>query len=172
MLCTNHRYLFLNGQICRPSIHGNLIDTIGLVKFSNVFLALIDYVSRSDWLCQQTPWIQAIQSKDLTNPLILQLLEQHHLLSTVSAKIIHFCWISSHVGIKGNDLADQAAKYAFNDDPSSLPVLYTDRRRHINSFVRSKCKPSGMWLLTINFMPFSLLWAAGLEVGVSLAERK
>ena len=33
-------------------------------------------------------------------------------------------------------------------------------------------KASGMWLLTINFMPFSLLWAAGLEVGVTLAERK
>ncbi len=25
---------------------------------------------------------------------------------------------------------------------------------------------------TTNFMPFSLLWAAGLEVGVTLAERK
>ncbi len=33
-------------------------------------------------------------------------------------------------------------------------------------------KPSGIWLLTINFMPFSLLWAAGLEVGVTLAEKK
>ncbi len=33
-------------------------------------------------------------------------------------------------------------------------------------------KPSGIWLLTINFMPFSLLWAASLEVGVTLAERK
>ncbi len=33
-------------------------------------------------------------------------------------------------------------------------------------------KPSGIWLLTINFMPFSLLWAAGLEVGAVLAERK
>ncbi len=70
-------------------------------------------------------------------------------------------------------MADQAAKDAINDDPSSLPVPYTDRKRHINSFVRSKSgKPSGMRLLTINFMPFSLLWAAGLEVGVTLAERK
>ncbi len=36
-------------------------------------------------------------------------------------------------------------------------------------------KPSGMWLLTlftIKFMPFSFLWAAGLEAGVTLAERK
>ncbi len=35
-------------------------------------------------------------------------------------------------------MADQAAKDATNNNPSSLPVPYTDRRRHINSFVRSK----------------------------------
>ncbi len=81
-------------------------------------------------------------------PLILQLIEQHHVLSTVLGKSTHFCWIPSHVGIKGNDLADQAAKDATNDDPSRGGRL------------------------TINFMPFSLLWAAGLEVGVTLAERK
>ncbi len=31
--------------------------------------------------------------------------------------------------------------------------------------------PSGICLLKINFMPFSLLWPARLEVGVMLAER-
>ncbi len=35
-------------------------------------------------------------------------------------------------------MADQAAKDATNDDPSSLPVPYTDRKRHINNLVRSK----------------------------------
>ncbi len=34
--------------------------------------------------------LQALQSKDWANPLILQLLEQHHFLSTVLAKTIHF----------------------------------------------------------------------------------
>ena len=75
--------------------------------------------------------LQALQSKGWTNPLILQLLEQHHFLSTVLAKTINFCWIPSYVGIKGSDLVDQAAKDAPNDHPSSLPVPYTDRRRHI-----------------------------------------
>ncbi len=69
-------------------------------------------------------------------------------MSTVLAKTIHFCWIPSHVGIKGNDLADQAAKDATNDDPSSLPVPYTDRRRHINSFVRSKWQT--LWDVAVN----------------------
>ncbi len=82
-----------------------------------------------------------------------------------------FCWIPSHVGTNGNDLADHAGKDASNDDPSSLPVPYTDRRRHINSLFDLSGKPSGMWLLTITFMSFSLLWVAGLEVGVTLAEK-
>ena len=92
--------------------------------------------------------LQVLQSKDWANPLILQLLEQHHLLSTVLAKTIHFYWIPSHVGIKGNDLADQAAKDATSDDHSSLPVPYIDQRRHINSFVQSKWQ--SLWNVALN----------------------
>ncbi len=56
-----------------------------------------------------------------------------------SAKIIRFYWIPSHVGIKvGKGLADQAAKDYINDGASSVPVPYTDRRRHINAFILSK----------------------------------
>ncbi len=64
------------------------------------------------------------------------------------SKTIHLCWIPRHVGIKGNDLADQAAKDVTNDDPSYLPVPYTDRRRHINSFVRSKWQT--LWDVAVN----------------------
>ncbi len=92
--------------------------------------------------------LQALQSKDWTSPLILQLLEQHHFLSTVLVDTIHFCWIPSHVGIKGNDVADQGAKDATNDYPSFLTVPYTDRRRHRNSFVRSKWQT--LWDLAVN----------------------
>ncbi len=70
--------------------------------------------------------LQTLWSKGWTNPLILQLLEQHHFLSTLLAKTIHFCWIPSHVGIKGNDLPTKLPKMLpmmilTNDDPSSLP---------------------------------------------------
>ncbi len=46
-------------------------------------------------------------------------------------------------------MADQAAKDPTNDDdPSSLPVPYTDQRRHINSFVRSKWQ--NLWDVAVN----------------------
>ncbi len=91
-------------------------------------------------------------------------IEQHYFLSTVLANTIHFYWIPNHIGIKGNDLADQAAKDAINDDPSSLPVHavpYSDQRRHKNSYVRSKWQ--SLWDAALNnklhaFQPFLGHW--------------
>ncbi len=54
------------------------------------------------------------------------------------AKTIRFYWHPSHICIQGNDLADQAAKDAVNDDALYLPVPYTALRRHINAFIRYK----------------------------------
>ena len=43
--------------------------------------------------------------------MIRDIAERCHHLHTVN-KIISFCWIPSHVGIRGNERADAAAKIA------------------------------------------------------------
>ena len=45
----------------------------------------------------------------MDNPLILQLLQKLNHLSCAH-KTIHLCYIPSHIGIRGNEAADMAAK--------------------------------------------------------------
>ena len=48
----------------------------------------------------------------LKNPQIHKLLEKCHEL--LANKEIVLCWISSHIGIKGNEMVDQQAKHRFH----------------------------------------------------------
>ena len=68
----------------------------------------------------------------MDNPLILQLLQKH---LSCAPKTIHLCWIPSHIGIRGNEAADMAAKESLNQDIIVSQVAYTDLKSHINRFI-------------------------------------
>ena len=73
----------------------------------------------------------------MDNPLILKLLQKlHHLCC--AHKTVHFCWIPSHIGIRGNEAADVAAKESLSQDIIASQVPYTDLKPHINSFIANK----------------------------------
>ena len=55
---------------------------------------------------------QAIEQQHIDHPLVLDVLEKY---SALINKTVLFCWVPSHVGIRGNELADAAAKAALNE---------------------------------------------------------
>ena len=81
--------------------------------------------------------ILAIKSKKTNNPLIADLLTKFQKLKNKTDIIL--CWVPSHIGIQGNELADTAAKSAHNNpvDPT-FKIPHTDIKRSINVYTHSK----------------------------------
>ncbi|OOZ37989.1 hypothetical protein BOW52_09705 [Solemya elarraichensis gill symbiont] len=81
--------------------------------------------------------LQSLSHFNIKHPLILKLLEHYTHLHHKGKSII-FCWIPSHMGIKGNEKVDSLAKAALNSTQSSLKVPYSDfkplSRKYITQF--------------------------------------
>ena len=69
--------------------------------------------------------IQAIENEDLSNTLIQKFLIDHTELLK-KRKQVDLCWIPSHIGIAGNEKADQAAKSSLDLDIRPLNIPFKD----------------------------------------------
>ena len=49
-----------------------------------------------------------------------------------------FCWVPSHVGIRGNELADAAAKAALNETLTIMTLPYSDFNPLVKRFISGK----------------------------------
>jgi len=83
--------------------------------------------------------LQSLESQKLHQSLILSILTIIHHLHSNYYDVV-FCWIPSHIGIAGNEKADQAAKSALNlPNITSYPLPYCD----ITSSIKNTYSPGG-----------------------------
>ena len=69
--------------------------------------------------------LQALNGFDMTNPLLQDVIFNIIELENTN-KIIAFCWIPSHIGIRGNETVDHIAKAALTITHEDYTVPYTD----------------------------------------------
>ena len=88
--------------------------------------------------CDSKSVLESIQNQKSKNTLIVSVLDKiQNLLLT--GKSIKFCWIPSHVGIYGNEQADQAAKGALqNSEIVTRRLPYTDLIPDVKKFIKDK----------------------------------
>ena len=79
--------------------------------------------------------LQALDNLKVDNPTVQRVLSKYNSLS--DRNTVLFCWLPSHVGIRGNDQADSAAKAALNLDISPSKLPYTDFKGLINESLKS-----------------------------------
>ena len=80
--------------------------------------------------------LQAIKNQKIDHPYIYQILKEYTILKQ-KGYIIIFCWVPSHIGIKGNEKADIAAKNALQLPISNFKIPYTDYKTLIRSYVKT-----------------------------------
>ena len=80
--------------------------------------------------------LQALQNKTLENPIIREIVPIITYLEEVDSKI-EFCWIPGHIGIKGNEKADEIAKEPINHKIYDIKTPYSDYRPRISNYVNS-----------------------------------
>ena len=82
--------------------------------------------------------LENIHNQETRNPLVLKALDTIHDIQS-DRKIIKFCWIPSHVGIRGNEFADKKAKDSLIKlEPHHYKLPFTDYLPLVKAYVKKK----------------------------------
>ena len=130
-------------------INQNFTDSIRLPDNSSIFTAEAKAVdialyhirdqSEKQFIIYSDSLSVLKSLKDLhhRNPLIQQILQKYFL--SVSKEIV-FCWLPSHVNIRGNELADLEAKFALSLLITNFKIPHSDFKSNIRQYVNNKCQ--------------------------------
>ena len=150
---SNHKFVYTDGSkdannVGAGVVMGEVSHKTGLHKDATVFtaelvaikeaLGLIAHENSSHFVIfsDSLSALEAIKGKNCDTTLVIDILvEVFNLLN--SDKHVVFAWVPSHVGIPGNEKADQTAKAALNEPVSDIRIPYTDLGARVREFVRN-----------------------------------
>ena len=84
--------------------------------------------------------LKALNHTSSKNSQIQKLLEKHHKIA--NTKEILFCWLPSHVGIIGNEIADRKAKDSLHLNMSTFEIPFNSFKPPINRYILSEWQKS------------------------------
>ena len=128
------------------AVYGDRISKCRLPDKSSIFSAEIKAIDLALNLVEQSRSIrfiifsdslsvlQALCNQKFENPLVCDLLER--ISQILASKRLVFCWLPSHVGIRGNELADKSAKSALSLPISHFKVPNTDFKSSILTHIQ------------------------------------
>ena len=89
--------------------------------------------------CDSKSVLECIDIQESKNPIMIEILDLLQILKDRNIDI-KFCWIPSHVGIRGNERADQLAKDGLktNLEPSDFYVPYTDYFPNVKTYIKNE----------------------------------
>ena len=131
----------------KPILSGRLPDNASIFTAETIaILKSLEYIQicpRSDRrfviFCDSKSVLESISNQESKNPLIIMLLDKLQVLKTLND--IKFCWIPSHVGILGNDVADSGAKAACNSDHANcIKIPFTDFLPKVKIYIKNLWK--------------------------------
>ena len=80
--------------------------------------------------------LQTLKNKNLEHPIIREIVHILTYLKEVGSQI-EFCWIPSHIGIKGNEKADNIAKRVIDHELYEIKLPFSDFKTRIFNYVNS-----------------------------------
>ena len=109
--------------------------------------------------------LQALQNKNMDNPIIREIIHILSYLREVDSQI-EFCWIPGHCGITGNEKADKIAKDHIPHKIYEVKTPYSDLKPRISQYVNSLfqakwdiCVGNKLHEINESFLPFLKMYS-------------
>ena len=99
--------------------------------------------------------LQVLKNFKIDHPLLIQIQELLHKINANKKETV-FMWVPGHIGIRGNETADRAAKEALNTEPMAGLIPFSSLKPLTSKYVCEVWQGNGIKLVwyQISFMKF------------------